>query len=134
MSSITLARTDVVIGVDTHKHRHVAVAIDGLGGRLDDLGVEVTTGGYEQLLAWAASLGQIAAFGIEGTGSYGIGLTRLLRRHGHRVIEVARPDRADRRLNGKDDTLDAEHAARAVLSGKSRWRPKAATATWRASA
>lgn len=124
MPSITLARTDVIIGVDTHKHRHVAVAVDGLGGRLDDLGVDVTTEGYEQLLAWAQTQGRIVTFGIEGTGSYGIGLTRFLRRHGHRVIEVARPDRAGRRLNGKDDTLDAEHAARAVLSGKVTVAPK----------
>ena len=32
MPSIKLTRHDVIIGVDTHKDLHVAVAIDGLGG------------------------------------------------------------------------------------------------------
>jgi hypothetical protein len=34
MSSIALGRDDVVVGVHTHKNEHVAVALDGLGGRL----------------------------------------------------------------------------------------------------
>ena len=31
MLSIALDRSDVIVGVDTHKDRHVAVALDGLG-------------------------------------------------------------------------------------------------------
>ncbi len=55
---------------------------------------------------------------VEGTGSYGIGLARFLRRQGHKVIEVNRPPRkGERRLSGKSDTIDAEHAARLVLGG-----------------
>jgi hypothetical protein len=45
MPSIVLARTDVIVGVDTHKHQHVAVAIDGLGGRIAERFVPATTAG-----------------------------------------------------------------------------------------
>ena len=36
MTSIALARSDVIVGVDTHKDEHVAVAIDGLNGILGE--------------------------------------------------------------------------------------------------
>ena len=117
---------NVAIGIDTHKHIHVAVALDELGGRLGELTVATDRGGAERLERWAVSQGRILAFGIEGTASYGAGLTGHLRRQGHRVIEVNRPDRRDRRMNGKSDVLDAENAARAVLSGRATATPKAA--------
>ena len=82
--------------------------------------------GYARLERWAVEQGVILAFGIEGTASYGAGVTDYVRRHGHRVIEVNRPDRRERRLNGKSDALDAENAARAVLSGRATATPKAA--------
>ena len=116
----------IVIGVDTHKHLHVAVALDGLGARLGELTISADTDGYAKLAAWAEQIGRISAFGIEGTGSYGVGLTSFLRRHGHRIIEVNRGDRRLRRSNGKSDTLDAEAAARAVLSGEASAIPKSA--------
>ena len=62
--------------------------------------------------AWARSLGPVRAFGVEGTGSYGAGLSRFLRERGHAVVEVNRPDRRLRRRKGKSDPLDAEAAAR----------------------
>jgi len=40
------------------------------------------------------------------------------------TVEVMRTDRRDRRLRGKSDTLDAENAARAVLSGNATAIPK----------
>jgi len=127
MASIALDRSDVIVGVDTHKHQHVAVIIDGIGGCLGELAVPATNAGYSELLAWAASFGKIHAFGVEGTGSYGIGLARFLRRHAHKVIEVSRPPRAgERRLAGKSDPIDAEHAAREVLAGKAKVTPKLA--------
>jgi transposase len=116
----------VVIGVDTHKHIHVAVALDELGGRLGELTVATDRGGADQLERWAVSHGQVLAFGIEGTASYGAGVTSYLRRQGHRVIEVNRPDRRERRMNGKSDALDAENAARAVLSGRATATPRVA--------
>ncbi|MEA9986774.1 IS110 family transposase [Subtercola vilae] len=83
-------------------------------------------GGYQQLLDWANGFGQIIPFGIEVTGSYCAGLTSFIRRNGHRVVEVNRPDRRMRRLAGKSDTLDAENAARAVLAGYATAEPKSA--------
>lgn len=114
----------IVIGVDTHKHIHVAAVMDTIGGILATLTIATDTAGFRQLLAWAQGFGKIISFGIEGTGSYGAGLTSFLRRQGHKVVEVSRPDRRLRRLNGKSDTLDAENAARAVLAGFATAIPK----------
>lgn len=125
MSPITPARSGhVVIGVDTHKHIHVAAVMDSIGGILATLTIATDRLGYQQLLEWAADFGTIIAFGIEGTGSYGAGLASYMRRQGHKVVEVSRPDRRLRRLNGKSDTLDAENAARAVLAGFATATPK----------
>lgn len=128
MPSIALQRTDVIVGVDTHKDQHVAVAIDGLGGIVGDpLFVNATNDGYAELLAWAMALGDVHVFAVEGCGSYGIGLARFLRRHGHPPVEVARPPRrGERRMSGKSDAIDAEHAARVVLSGSGTATPKLA--------
>ncbi|HEY2220721.1 IS110 family transposase [Actinomycetospora sp.] len=113
-----------------HKNTHIAVALNEIGGRLSQLSVSANTDGYQHLEAWATSLGAVAAFGVEGTGSYeaGLGLARL-RRQGHRVLEVNRPNRQARRQAGKSDTLDAENAARAVLAGTATARPKTAEGT-----
>jgi transposase len=116
--------TRVVIGVDTHSDVHVAVVLDSLGRKLASTTIPTTTKGYRDLLAWAGSLGQIEAFGLEGTGSYGAALARHLRAADHRVIEVVRPNRQARRRNGKSDPADAEAAARAVLSGEADGTPK----------
>lgn len=127
MTAPTHTRRDrrrVVIGVDTHKYVHVAVALDELGTVLAHLTVTADRTGYDQLLGWATDLGQVMAFGIEGTGSYGAALASAARRRSHRVIEVACPDRRERRLRGKNDLLDAENAARAVLSGRADAAPK----------
>jgi transposase len=127
MPSIALGRGDVIVGVDTHKNEHVAVALDGLGGRLGDLSLPANPDGYAKLVAWACGLGIVSQFGVEGTGSYGSGLARYLRRNGHKVIEVGRPPRkGERRLSGKSDAIDAEHAAREVLAGKATATPKVA--------
>lgn len=122
-------RRKVLVGVDTHKHIHVAVAIDQHGARLGDLSVPADTGGYTQLEQWAQALGRVDRFGIEGTGSYGAGVTSFLQRCGHRIVEVNRGDRRLRRQNGKSDTLDAEAAARSVLAGTSAAVPKTGDGT-----
>jgi hypothetical protein len=116
----------IAIGIDTHKFIHVAVALDELGTFLSDIAVSVDQGGYERLRRWATSQGRVIAFGIEGTASYGAGVTSFLRRHGHPIVEVARADRRDRRLRGKSDLRDAENAARAVLAGRATAIPKSA--------
>ena len=119
-----LASTDVIIGVDTHKEVHAAFAINGLGGQLGAMTIPANTKGYRDLEAWAMSLGAVRAIGIEGTGSYGAGLCRFLRGRGCEVLEVNRPNRQLRHKKGKSDTVDAESAARAVLSGQATASPK----------
>ena len=127
MARLALHREDVIVGVDTHKDAHVAVALDGLGGWLGQQTVAASPDGYAALVAWATQLGAVSRFGVEGTGSYGSGLARFLRRHSHVVIEVSRPPRkGERRRSGKSDAIDAEHAAREVLAGTARAVPKLA--------
>lgn len=127
MASLDLQRTDIVVGVDTHKEQHTAVALDGLGGQIGSLVLPATQQGYADLLSWARAHGRLVAFGVEGTGSYGSGLARYLRRQGVKAYEVSRPPRrGERRSAGKSDLVDAEHAAREVLSGSARSVPKAA--------
>lgn len=131
MTSMLLRRDDVIVGVDTHKDEHVAVLLDGLGGRLAEMFLPATAAGFEQLRTFCeqhvGADGRVVCFGVEGTGSYGIGLARFLRRHGHLVLEVHRPPRSgERRLSGKSDTIDAEHAARHVLTGTRMAVPKTA--------
>ena len=116
----------VIVGVDTHKHVHVAVVIDTRGIRLGGQSFVADAGGYRALLTWADTHGRIEAFGIEGTGSDGAGLARAVRHAGHRVAEVNRSDRRLRRAAGKSDTIDAEAAARSVLAGQSTAIPKTA--------
>jgi transposase len=117
----------IVVGIDTHKFVHVAVALDARGQRLGALTVSADPGGHEQLLEWAHGLGELDRFGVEGCGSYGQGLVSFLRRHGLRPVEAGRLDRRDRRNRGKSDTIDAENAARAVLAGTATAVPKTAT-------
>ena len=75
------------------------------------------------------TLGPIRAFSVEGTGSYGAGLSRFLCGSGYAVLEVNRPNRQRRYQHGKNDPLDAESAARAVLSGQATALPKAGTSS-----
>jgi transposase len=117
--------TRVTVGVDTHRDVHVAVAVDQLGRRLDQIELATTSAGYERLLAWAESLGVVEAFGVEGTGCYGAALARHLRARDRLVVEVMRPNRQTRRRKGKSDPTDAEAAARAVLSAEAAGSPKA---------
>jgi len=108
----------IIIGVDTHKDVHAAVAINGIGARLGTLTIPVSPKGYRNLETWARAFGAIHAFGIDGTGSYGAGLSRFLQAKGHTVVEVNRPNRQLRHQNGKSDPLDAESAARPCLAAK----------------
>lgn len=119
-------RGRVVIGVDTHKYVHVAVALDDFGGVLGKEKFTADTVGYGQLIDWSLTHGHLLTFAIEGTGSYGAGLTAAVRRRDIGVVEVMRTDRRDRRLRGKSDFLDAENAARAVLAGHADAIPKSA--------
>ena len=114
----------VVGGVDTHADVHVATAVDMNGGVLGVESFPVDGAGYEHLAAWLASFGPVVKVGVEGTGSYGVGLARHLHDAGVEVVEVDRQNRQMRRRLGKSDPTDAEAAARAALSGTASVTPK----------
>lgn len=107
----------IAVGVDTHKDSHYAVALDQVGQMLDELCIPATAGGYAELQQWAQQLAEVGelVFGIEGAGSRGAGLCQHLQHAGHRVVEVKRPRRRDRRA-GKSDRIDALAAAKSVLT------------------
>jgi transposase len=115
----------VIGGVDTHKDVHVAAVLDEFGRLVDTASFETTTAGYRDLHRWLCRHGEILAVGVEGTGSWGAGLSRYLRARGINVVEVNRTNRQIRRRKGKTDSVDAEAAARAVLAGDATVTPKA---------
>jgi transposase len=118
---------EVFAGVDTHGQTHHAAMIDAVGRELGDKEFPAGTSGYRALLTWMTSHGTPAVVGIEGTGSYGAELARVLTGAGVTVIEVDRPDRKTRRMQGKSDPLDAYAAARAVACGRASGTPKSRT-------
>ncbi|MHB1503181.1 MAG: IS110 family transposase, partial [Acidimicrobiales bacterium] len=122
----SMAEVDRVVigGVDTHRDVHVAAVVDEVGKILDTASFEVTTRGYQGLLAWMRSFDELVKVGVEGTGTYGAGRARHLGAAGIEVIEVNRPNRQARRRRGKSDTVDAEAAARAALNGEATVVPK----------
>lgn len=118
------SQSEVILGVDTHLDVHVGVVIDAVGRVKGTLSIETNPSGYEQLLVWAQSFGRLIRAGIEGTSSYGAGLTRFLEMNGVAIVEVNRPNRSRRRSRGKSDPTDAESAARSVLADDATGIPK----------
>ena len=121
---MTPDRAGVFGGVDTHKQVHVAAAVDAAGRLLATAEFDAAPDGYGELAGWLQSWGAVCRVGVEGTGSYGAGLARHLAAAGVEVVEVNRPNRQTRRRRGKSDTVDAEAAARAALSGEAAAVPK----------
>ena len=132
MTTIDVERPDTevetILGVDTHLDFHVAVAVDHLGRRLGELSVPTTVQGYERLLRWAERFGPLRCAGVEGTSSYGAGLTRHLGAKGIEVLEVA-PRAPAAKLAAQPQKSDPSDAARAVLAGESSGVPKSADGT-----
>jgi transposase len=104
-------------GVDTHLDVHVAAALDDRGALLGVESFDTTSAGYRALLDWLRCFGPVELVGVEGTGSYGAGLSRHLQAEEVPVVEVDRPNRQRRRKRGKSDPQDAIAAARAAQSG-----------------
>jgi transposase len=127
MTDSKLSLVSVVGGVDTHADSHTVAVLDQLGRRLGCAVFPASRAGYGALVDWLAGYGRISAVGVEGTGSYGAGLTRWLSARQIAVVEVNRPNRADRRRRGKSDPVDAEQAAAAVLANTATAVPKART-------
>jgi transposase len=111
-------------GVDTHADVHVAAAIDEDGAVLGIESFPTSEVDYRSLTDWLVGFGPVVKVGVEGTGSYGVGLARYLHNEVIVVVEVDRPDLQARRRLGKSDPIDAEAAARAALSGSARVTPK----------
>jgi len=112
----TIARR-ITGGVDTHLDVHVAAALDERGAQLGVESFAATAAGYRDLLGWLQGFGTLELVGVEGTGSYGAGLTRHLLSHQVTVVEIDRPNRQRRRRTGKSDPHDAVAAARAAQGG-----------------
>jgi transposase len=127
MTTMTQTARRVIGGVDTHKDLHVAAVVDQAGKILGVESFPNDTKGFRQMAAWLARHGEIDRVGIEGTGSYGAGLSRHFTRAGVEVLEVCRHDRQRRRMKGKSDTVDAEAAARAALARDMVATPKSGT-------
>jgi transposase len=117
----------IVVGVDSHKETHQAAVLDITGALLGNERFAASLAGYRELEEWLATLGTIQRVGIECTGSYAAGLTRFFLERQVDVFEVNTTHRATRARRGKDDAIDAEMAARKVLSGEARARAKDTT-------
>jgi transposase len=121
---------DYVIGVDPHRDTHALAIVDvRTGGIVFETSVAASSVGYARAfgLAREHAPGR-RAFAVEGTGSFGAGLTRFLASHDERVLEVGR------RSGGKTDALDAIRAARSVLAQTRPAEPRAGgeREAWRA--
>jgi transposase len=117
---------DYVVGVDTHLDEHVvAVVAAPSGAVLARRAVGANARGYSAALRFAGEAATGArVWAIEGTGSYGAGLARYLASRGETVLEISRTPRAERRLRGKDDSLDAARTARAALASETLALPR----------
>jgi transposase len=117
---------DYVLGVDTHRDEHVLVAVAAPSGAVvARQAMRANARGYREALRFAELYAPGArAWAIEGTGSYGAGLARHLAGCGETVLELSRTPRGERRLRGKDDSLDATLAARAALASETLALPR----------
>ena len=120
----------VVIGADTHPDTNHLAVISDAGKPLADAEFPTNPAGHDDGVRWAERFGTIVIAGVEGTSSYGAGLTRVLQAAGIEVAEVSRPDRAARRRRGKSDPLDARTAASAALAGDRLAVPEDAPRRW----
>ncbi len=115
----------VIAGIDTHADTHHVAIIAETGAHLADREFLAVGSGYRKIIEFITGFGQVIGAGVEGTGSYGAELSRVLTKEGIRVLEVMRPNRQGRRLKGKSDPLDAYQAAESVLADRGTATPKA---------
>lgn len=113
------ARGPVFCGVDTHADSHWLCVLDWRGRKVLSRQFPADAAGYEALAGAIAAAGEPACVAMEGTSSYGAGLTRHLASLGMPVREALSPAGMQRRRpgQGKCDEADAERAARAAMSG-----------------
>ncbi|MDQ2915408.1 MAG: IS110 family transposase [Chloroflexota bacterium] len=120
-------QVDYVVGVDTHRDEHVlAVVVAATGVVVAQRSVRASGRGYAEALRFAAEHAVAArVWAVEGAGHYGAGLARFLSGRGETVLEIGRGRRDERRLRGKDDSLDATRAARTALASETLTLPRA---------
>ncbi|MEJ7569306.1 MAG: IS110 family transposase [Gaiellaceae bacterium] len=120
-------QVDYVVGVDTHRDELVlAVVVAPAGGVVAQRSVRASGRGYAQALCFAEEHADGArVWAVEGAGHYGAGLARYLSGRGETVCEIGRGPRDERRLRGKDDSLDATRAARTALASETLSLPRA---------
>lgn len=112
------ARGPVFCGVDTHADSHWLCVLDWRGRKVLSRQFPADAAGYEALAGAIAAAGEPACVAMEGTSSYGAGLTRHLASLGMPVREALSPARTQRRRpgQGKCDESDAERAARGLAT------------------
>ena len=119
-------QVDYVVGVDPHRDSHALAIVHVLSGAVVFAAtIAASSQGYAEALQLVdAHASGRRAFAVEGSGSFGAGLTRFLTGRGERVLEVSRL-RRERRSGGKTDALDAVRAARSVLGQERPATPRA---------
>ncbi len=121
------ARGPVFCGVDTHADSHWLCVLDWRGRKVLSRQFPADAAGYEALAGAIAAAGDPGLRrAMEGTSSYGAGLTRHLASAGDARARGALPGAHPRRRpgQGKCDGADAERAARAAMSGSRLGTPK----------
>jgi len=115
--SMLAGTVGAVIGLDTHRDHHTVAVVDPTGAALTSTELPTDAFGYRRMLAFARDHAPgRRVWAIEGTGSFGAGLTTYLLEHEDWVVEIDRPARPARRNGAKTDELDAARAAREALA------------------
>lgn len=118
-------KVDFVIGVDTHKKSHTASIVEPTGAQVVQLAVGADASGYRRVFKFGCEHAPgRRVWAIEGSGSFGSGLSTYLLQQGEWIVEVARPARPARRNGAKSDELDATRAAREALARKHLAQPR----------
>jgi hypothetical protein len=115
--SMLAGQVDYVIGVDTHRDTNTAAVVTAAGAIVAQQQCTTDAMGYRRVVAFADEYAPgRRVWAIEGTGSFGSGLTTHLLERGEWVVEIDRPARPARRNGAKTDDLDAVRAAREALA------------------
>ena len=111
------------VGIDSHKDTHTAVFLDCFFEKLGEITFENLPSKFAGFLDFAQKYqteGTVFLFGLEDTSAYGRSLTAFLVANGQQVkhvnsLLVAR-ERKNQNITEKTDSVDAECAARVLLS------------------
>jgi len=111
------------VGVDSHKHSHTAVFLDCFYEKLGEITFENLPSKFGAFLAKAEKLradGTTLLFGLEDVSMYGRLLAVFFRDNGQKMKHInallVTKERKNRNVTQKTDAIDAECAARVLLS------------------